>query len=191
LLPIIALTANALSDEAERCLEAGMNVHVPKPVNWPALFTTIDRLVLQCRENGRREADRIADRQIATGALKGNSVLNEATLAVLRESIGDENTANLLKLFVVEAKQRFLSEPTSRETYRIMAEEAHTFGGSASMLGFEVLANACGALHEAALRDRPLDEFLQWGRRARDAALMQVDELIVSGKFIGPLRTTA
>ena len=55
-LPIIALTANALPDEAERCLEAGMNAHVPKPVNWPALFTTIDRLVLECRENGGAEA---------------------------------------------------------------------------------------------------------------------------------------
>jgi HPt (histidine-containing phosphotransfer) domain-containing protein len=123
--------------------------------------------------------------------LNGNSILNEATLAVLREAIGDENTANLLKLFVVEAKQRFLSDPTSPETYRIMAEEAHTFGGSASMLGFEVLANACGALHEAALRDRPLDEFLQWGRRARDAALIKVEELIVGGEFSGPVRTMA
>jgi HPt (histidine-containing phosphotransfer) domain-containing protein len=110
---------------------------------------------------------------------------------MLRKSIGDDNTANLLKLFVVEAKQRFLSEPTSAETYRIMAEEAHTFGGSAGMLGFEVLANACGALHEAALRDRPLDEFLQWGRRARDAALVKIEELIARGEFTGPVRTTA
>jgi signal transduction histidine kinase/DNA-binding response OmpR family regulator len=190
LLPIVALTANALSDEAERCLAAGMNVHVPKPVNWPTLFAEIDRLVLECREN-KGHIDRTADRQIKTSALPGIGILNEATLAVLRTSIGDENTANLLKLFVVEAKQRFLFEPTSAEARGHVAEEAHTFAGSASMLGFEALANACGALHEAALGDRPLDEFLEWVRRARDGALMKIEELMVGGEFTVPVRTTA
>ena len=36
-VPIIALTANALSDEAERCLAAGMNVHMPKPIELAGL----------------------------------------------------------------------------------------------------------------------------------------------------------
>jgi CheY-like chemotaxis protein len=191
LLPIIALTANALSDEAERCLAAGMNVHVPKPVNWPALFATIDRLVVECRERKDRETDPMAARQVEPNAFRGNRILNGATLAVLRTSIGDENTANLLRLFVVEAKQRFLTEPMSPEARAMIAEEAHTFGGSAGMLGFETLANACEALHAAALGDRPLDEFLEWGRRARDGALMKIEELTVSGEFIVAARTTA
>ncbi len=101
----------------------------------------------------------------------GVDVLAEATLAELRTSIGDDNTANLLKLFVVEAQQRFLSRPASPEARKSLAEEAHTFGGSAAMLGFEALADACRALDAAALQDRPLDEFLERGRRARDAAL--------------------
>jgi signal transduction histidine kinase/DNA-binding response OmpR family regulator len=191
LLPIIALTANALPDEAERCLEAGMNAHVPKPVNWPALFTTIDRLVLECRESGNREEDRMAVRQVKPGVQHGVDVLNEATLAVLRTSVGDANTANLLKLFVVEAQQRLLSQPVSPEARRSIAEETHTFGGSAAMLGFEALADACRALDEAALQDCPLDEFLERARYARDAALMKIEELIVGGEFTHPVRTTA
>ena len=194
-LPIIALTANALPDEAERCLEAGMNVHVPKPVNWPALFTTIDRLVLECREGGGRqsgrEEERMAGRQVTPVVPHGFDVLNEATLADLRTSIGDENTANLLKLFVVEAQQRFLSEPVSPEARRSMAEEAHTFGGSAAMLGFDALAAACRALEAAALQDGPLDEFLEWGRRARDVALLKIEELVIGGEFSHPVRSTA
>jgi signal transduction histidine kinase/CheY-like chemotaxis protein len=191
MLPIIALTANALSDEAERCLEAGMNAHVPKPVNWPVLFTTIDRLVVECREKVGQQADQIADRQIKLSGSQGNSVLNYATLAMLRTSLGDENTANLLKLFAVEARQRFLSEPISPEARMNMAEEAHAFGGSAGMLGFEVLANACAALHTAALQDRPLEEFLEWSCRARDAALMKIEGLMAGGEFVVPARTTA
>jgi PAS domain S-box-containing protein len=200
-LPIIALTANALPDEAERCLEAGMNVHVPKPVNWTALFTTIDRLVLECRksggrksggrESGGREVDRMAGRQAEPLVPRGFDVLHEATLAGLRTSIGDENTANLLKLFVVEAQQRFLSQPVSPEARRSMAEEAHTFGGSAAMLGFEALADACRALDAAALQDGPLDEFFERSRHARDAALKKIEELMVGGEFTHPVRTTA
>ena len=72
-----------------------------------------------------------------------------------------------------------------------MAEEAHTFGGSAAMLGFEALGEACRALEEAALQDRPLDEFLERARGARDAAMLKIEELIVGGEFAQPVRTTA
>ena len=191
LLPIIALTANALPDEAERCLEAGMNVHVPKPVNWPALFTMIDRLVLECRKDGGGEEDRMPGQQVELDIPDRVDVLKEATIAELRMSIGDDNTAKLLKLFVVEAQQRFLSRPASPESGRSMAEEAHTFGGSAAMLGFEDLADACRALDEAAVQNRPLDEFLERARRARDAALVKIEELMAGGEFTQPLRTTA
>jgi signal transduction histidine kinase/CheY-like chemotaxis protein/HPt (histidine-containing phosphotransfer) domain-containing protein len=190
-LPIIALTANALPDEAERCLQAGMNVHVPKPVNWPALFATIDRLVLECRKNGGGEEHRMPGQQAELDIPDRFDVLVEATLAELRTSIGDDNTANLLKLFVVEAEQRFLSRPASPEARRGMAEEAHTFGGSAAMLGFAALADACRALDAIALQDRPLDEFLERARRARDAALLKIEELIADGEFTQPMRTTA
>ena len=32
-LPIIAMTADAFSDDAQRCLECGMNSHIPKPLD--------------------------------------------------------------------------------------------------------------------------------------------------------------
>jgi two-component system, sensor histidine kinase len=190
-IPIIALTANALSDEAERCHEAGMNAHVPKPVNWPTLFTTIDRLVRGYRKDRSSKADNVDHRQIELSVPPSTSVLNEATLRLLRTSIGDENTVNFLKLFLLEARQRFGSEPKSREACSSMAEEAHSFGGSAAMLGFETLAAACAALHQAAFQDRPLADFLERGRRARDAALIRIEELVSGGDFIVPLCTTA
>jgi PAS domain S-box-containing protein len=44
-LPIIAMTAHALVEERQRCLEAGMNDHVSKPIDPDALFATLARWV--------------------------------------------------------------------------------------------------------------------------------------------------
>jgi len=44
-LPIVALTAYAMKGDRERCLEAGMDAYVAKPVNAEELFATLERLV--------------------------------------------------------------------------------------------------------------------------------------------------
>jgi CheY-like chemotaxis protein len=40
-LPIIAMTANVLPDQVRRCLDAGMDGHVGKPINPTDLLETI------------------------------------------------------------------------------------------------------------------------------------------------------
>ena len=42
-LPIVAMTAHALVEERERCLQAGMNDHVTKPIDPDALFAALAR----------------------------------------------------------------------------------------------------------------------------------------------------
>ncbi len=47
-IPIIAMTANAFEEDAKKCLAAGMNAHLAKPLRIDLLAQTIVRY---CREN--------------------------------------------------------------------------------------------------------------------------------------------
>ena len=40
-IPIIAMTANAFREDAERCMEAGMNAHLAKPLDDKKIRRTI------------------------------------------------------------------------------------------------------------------------------------------------------
>jgi PAS domain S-box-containing protein len=42
-IPIIAMTANVFKEDVERCLAAGMNAHVGKPVDFDALMTVLGK----------------------------------------------------------------------------------------------------------------------------------------------------
>ena len=44
-LPIIAMTANAMAGDREKCLEAGMNDHITKPINLDELHAALSRWI--------------------------------------------------------------------------------------------------------------------------------------------------
>ena len=51
-IPIIAMTAHAMKGERERCLEAGMNGYVSKPIQPKALFKALETVAPASKSEG-------------------------------------------------------------------------------------------------------------------------------------------
>ena len=51
-IPIIALTANAYHEDIQKCLAAGMNAHLSKPINIDRAVRTIIECARTAKENG-------------------------------------------------------------------------------------------------------------------------------------------
>ncbi len=44
-IPIIAMTANAFEEDRQKAFKAGMDAHISKPIDIPALFKTLDKIL--------------------------------------------------------------------------------------------------------------------------------------------------
>ncbi len=133
-VPIIALTANAMRGDAERCRDAGMNAHVAKPVDPAILFQVI--------------ADVLAGRPVA----EGTPSLAAATspFAELTAHLGPEGMVGLISTFLTQAEAacRILAEETGDMLRLHMA--AHDLKSMAGAAGCTPLADLAAAIEAAA-----------------------------------------
>jgi HPt (histidine-containing phosphotransfer) domain-containing protein len=134
---IIALTANALQGDRERCLQAGMNDYLTKPLQISDLENTLQRALLRVQPVRR-------PRETGTGF--DAETLDAGILAGLRELRSPQQPdplQELVDLFLRDARVRLqkLALAVDAKDCGALASTAHTLKGSANNLGARRLAS--------------------------------------------------
>lgn len=120
-IPIIAMTANAMEGDRERCLEAGMDAYVSKPIRSRELFAAIEQFT---------------QKTVIDPATAESLAFDARTL---RETVGNAQLLDrILQLFPVEAAKLFSrsEEALARADDEGLREAVHSLKG--------LIGNLCG-----------------------------------------------
>ncbi|MBE0509035.1 MAG: response regulator [Marinospirillum sp.] len=168
LMPIIAMTANAMQGDKERCLAEGMQGYVAKPVNPEQLYEEIDR-VIQHYQPERKitiqpkvvgELDDLLDRAdelLADAVSEAPEADQMFDWEKALESLGGD--ANLLEMalqmFVDEYPTHIEQLKTAWETsdFNQLGAVAHTLKSLLATFGAEAARNQASELERLAKND--------------------------------------
>ena len=164
-LPIVAMTANAMQADRDRCRDAGMNDFVSKPIDPDALWAVLLKWISPrdpAREHTPVPAARPAepDRQRLEDALRGVTDLNVAD--GLRRVLGRHALyRQVLQRFVAShgAGPDVLGNALQARDYATAERFAHTLRGVSGSIGSMRVPALAGAL-ESEIRARTAPERL-------------------------------
>jgi CheY-like chemotaxis protein/HPt (histidine-containing phosphotransfer) domain-containing protein len=142
---IVAVTANALDGDRERCLEAGMHDYISKPIR----IDTVQQTIL-------RWAPKVQERRLHAHAdVSRDDLIDAETVETLQYLAGSTDIRMLSELLdILESQSEALINEIvtglERDEQDTVKRAAHTLKGSALNLGAKALADVCQKMERAA-----------------------------------------
>ena len=165
-LPIIGLTAHALSGERERCLARGMSEYLAKPFKAHELFALV--------ESGAEQRAEVP----ATPPAAVPPVDIEGFRATLREAGAEEALYSIVDTYVRQAPDRLaaLAAAVASGTGADIAKAAHVFRGASATIGARALAELLAQI-ETVARAGNIEEARESFERASPVAHAVIEYL--------------
>ncbi|WP_295460966.1 response regulator [uncultured Pseudomonas sp.] len=180
-LPVIAMTANGLPGDRERCLEAGMNDHLVKPLDPNELFRIIAAWAsLEQLERAERKAVADVNQASLLTRARGTAALEpESALRLLR------GNTELYEQLVRDFRAQQADLPGRIAAWRAaddvagLFECAHALQSSAAYVGATALQEAAQRLTKRIRLAQPLGEEIRLLQVEAERCLASLDELLV------------
>jgi len=135
-MPIVAMTAYAMNGDRERCLEAGMNGYISKPVHSAHLLATVEQYISPTPANQKaQQVESAAEPVIQAKALTDSGL-----------------TEGLVPLFLQLAPERLqkLHNAASRADQVTLSQEAQEIRAAAEKITATAVSNCARRIDEAA-----------------------------------------
>ncbi len=146
-IPIIALTANALEGDQERCLATGMDDYLSKPFRIDALRAKLKRFTGTSNIN----------RQLSASLPAGNPRMNPEPLAMLRNMGGEALVQKVLQLFFANTPLQLKKIENAMLTgnNESVRHAAHSLKSTAANVGAIQLSELARIMEHAAAEGLP------------------------------------
>ena len=148
---IIAMTANVMDGERERCFEAGMDDYVSKPLRAKALTEALARI--HVLEPNKEHED-------ISGWTEEDNCTAKDAVKLLADELSIEDTAELIENWLKDTPERIsdLEKLAEGQDQPALRRTAHSLKGSSSLFGLTHIYSLCRDLEDLAESNRRGDQ---------------------------------
>ncbi len=159
-LPILAMTANAMQIDVQRCIEAGMNEHIAKPIDVPNLIHKISQLTSlttkASKVNNAKTAPIPSSKQLSLDTFELEGVDTEQGIKTLLGDVDSYRTTlhSFFKSMPIELTN--INKAIEEQNSDFIARKLHSLKGSSGTLAVNYVYHNIRAWEKEFKQGNPL-----------------------------------